>query len=72
MTLKLNQNSIGSRYHDANVGDNVPSDRASLFGKMVADTLMQYDQRIWVHLKKKVLDVFHDYKQQKLNIKLQC
>ena len=51
-TLKYNQNGSRNRYHGANVGDNVPSGRASLFGKLIADALMQYDQREWVYLKK--------------------
>ena len=63
--LKSNQNGSGNMYHGANVRDNVPSDRARLFGELVADTLMQYDQREWVYSKKKVLDVFCDYEQQK-------
>ena len=41
------------------------SERASLFGKVVADSLMQYDPTEWCYLKKKVMDVFLEYEQQK-------
>ena len=42
------------------------SERASLFGKVVADSLLQYDPADWSYLKKKVMDVFYDFEQQKL------
>ena len=35
--------------HGANVGNSVPSDKASLFEKLVVDTLMKHDQRVWVY-----------------------
>ena len=41
------------------------TDRANLFGKVVADSLLQYDPKEWVYLKKKVVDVFYDFEQQK-------
>ena len=41
------------------------SESASLFGKVVADFLMQYDPTEWCYLKKKVMDVFFEYEQQK-------
>ena len=44
-TLKSNQNGSGNSYHGANVGDNMPSDRVSLFGKLVADTLCNMVRR---------------------------
>ena len=37
---KIKPNGSGNRYHRANVGDNVFSDRVSLFGKEAAGTLM--------------------------------
>ena len=43
------------------------SARANLFGKVVADSLMQYEVSEWSYLKKKVMDVFFDFDQQKLN-----
>lgn len=43
------------------------SERASLFGKVVADSLAQYDTSEWSYLKKKVMDVFFDFDQQKSN-----
>ena len=43
------------------------SERAGLFGKVVADSLMQYDTSDWSYLKKKIMDVFFDFDQQKIN-----
>ena len=45
--------------------DNVLAEKANLFGKVVADTLLQYEIKKWVYLKKKFVDVFFDYDQQK-------
>ena len=45
--------------------DNVLAEKASLFGKVVADTLLQYEIKEWVYLKKTIMDVFFDYDQQK-------
>ena len=43
------------------------SDRANLFGKVVADSLLQYEPGDWSYLKKKkVMDVFYDFEQHKL------
>ena len=42
--------------------------RAELFGKMVADNLLQCDPKDWILLKKKVMDMFFNYEQQKANI----
>lgn len=42
------------------------SERAILFGKVVADSLLQYDPKEWSYLKKKVMDVFYNLEQQKL------
>ena len=44
---------------------NTLNEKASLFGQVVADTLLQYDIKEWVYLKKKILGVFFDYDQQK-------
>jgi len=41
------------------------SECANLFGKIVADLLLQYDPKDWSYLKKKVMDVFYDFEQQK-------
>ena len=46
---------------------NETSERAGLFGKVVADSLMQYDTSDWSYLKKKIMDVFFDFDQQKTN-----
>ena len=40
---------------------------ATLFGKIVADSLLQFDSKQWYYLKKKVMDVFYDYEQHKSN-----
>ena len=45
--------------------DNVLAEKANLFGKVVADTLLQYEIKEWIYLKKKIMDVFFDYDQQK-------
>ena len=42
-------------------------ERATLFGKVVADSLLQYNPKECCYLKKKVLDVFYDYEQHKSN-----
>ena len=39
--------------------------KANFFGKVVADTLLQYEIKEWVYLKKKIMNVFFDYDQQK-------
>ena len=39
--------------------------RAEIFGNLVADNLLQCDPRDWTLLKKKVMDLFFDYEQQK-------
>lgn len=39
--------------------------RAHLFGRLVADNLLQCDTRDWTFLKKKVMDMFFEYEQQK-------
>ena len=35
-------------------------ERATLFGKVVADSLLQYDPKEWCYLKKKMIDIFYD------------
>ena len=40
-------------------------ERATLFGKVVADSLLQYDPKEWGYLKKTVMNVFYDYEQHK-------
>jgi len=42
--------------------------RAERFGKMVADNFPQCDPKGWITLKKKVMDLFFDYEQQKENV----
>lgn len=39
--------------------------RASLFGKLVADNLLQCDVSDWTYLKKRIMDFFFEYEQQK-------
>ena len=38
--------------------DNVLAEKANLFEKVVTDTLLQYEIKEWVCLKKKIMDVF--------------
>ena len=45
--------------------------RAELLGKLVADNLLQCDPKDWTLLKKKVMDLFFDYEQQKQSIQQQ-
>ena len=42
-------------------------ERATLFGKVVADSLLQYDPKEWCYLKKKMMNVFYNYEQHKSN-----
>ena len=42
-------------------------DRAQLFGRTVADSLMQCDANDWPMLKKKIMDLFFDYEQGRRN-----
>ena len=63
-SLKSNQ------VQTSNTGGNAPEDsilseRANLFGKVVADSLLQYDPHEWSFLKKKIMDVFYNYDQYK-------
>ena len=45
--------------------DNVLAEKANHFGKVVADTLLQYEIKEWVYLKNKTMDASFDYDQQK-------
>ena len=45
--------------------DNVLDEKANLFRKVVVDTLLQYEIKEFVYLKKKIIDVLFDYDQQK-------
>ena len=45
--------------------NNVLPEKANLFRKVAADTLLQYETKKWVYLKKKTMDVFFDYDQLK-------
>ena len=38
--------------------DTVLAEKATLFGNVVADTLLQYEIKKWVSFKKKIMDVF--------------
>ena len=42
--------------------------RANLFGKLVADNLLQCDVSDWTYLKKKIMDLFFEYEQQKITL----
>lgn len=42
--------------------------RANLFGKLVADNLLQCDPNDWTYLKKKVMDLFFDYEQRRASL----
>ena len=47
-------------------GKNELAERADLFGKVVADSLLQYEPEDSSYPKKKVMDVFFEFEQQKL------
>ena len=47
-------------------GENSLTERANLFGKTVADNLLQCDPKDWTLIKKKIFDLFFDYKQGNL------
>ena len=46
-------------------GNNL-TERANLFGKTVADNLLQCDPKDWTLIKKKIFDLFFDYEQGNL------
>ena len=52
-------------YASVRKSDYVLAEKANLFGTVFAVTLLQYEIKGWVYLKKKILDVFFDYDQQK-------
>jgi len=41
-------------------------DRAYIFGRTVADSLLQCDTKAWPRLKKKIMDIFFEHEEQKL------
>ena len=45
--------------------DYVLAEKANLFGRVFTVTLLQYEIKEWFYLKKKIMDVFFDYDQQK-------
>ena len=45
--------------------DNVLAEKENIFGKVVADSLLQFEFKEWVYLEKKIMDVFFDYDWQK-------
>ena len=45
--------------------DDVLAEKANLFGKVVADTLLQYGIKEWVYLKTKTMDILFEHDQQK-------
>ena len=45
--------------------DYILAEKANLFGTVFTVTLLQYEIKEWVYLKKKIMDVFFDYDQQK-------
>ena len=47
-------------------GENSLSERANLFGKTVADNLLQCDPKDWTLIKKKIFDLFFDYEKGNL------
>ena len=47
-------------------GENSLKERANLFGKTVADNLLQCDPKDWTLIKKKIFDLFFDYEQENL------
>ena len=64
LTESLKSKMLEERASEPKSG-NVLAEKANLFGKVVADTLLQYEIKEWVYLKKKIKDVFFDYDQQK-------
>ena len=47
-------------------GENSLTERANLFGKTVADNLLQCDPKDWTLINKNIFDLFFDYKQGNL------
>ena len=70
----LNSNQIQTNNAGGNAREgSTLSERASLFGKVVADSLLQYESHEWCFLKKKIMDVFYEYDQHKqTNFQREC
>ena len=58
-----------SKISKSKVDENSLSERAALFGKTVADNLLQCDPKDWTLIKKKIFDLFFDYEQGNLTAK---
>ena len=52
--------------NELNQSGNNLTERANLFGKTVADNLLQCDPKDWTLIKKKIFDLFFDYEQGNL------
>ena len=70
LTTQLSQGSSLNSHTESNLnakqGATQQEDRAYVFGRTVADSLLQCDAKDWPRLKKKIMDIFFEYEEQKL------
>ena len=70
LTTQLSQVSSLNSHTESNLnakqGATQQEDRAYVFGRTVADSLLQCDTKDWPRLKKKIMDIFFEYEEQKL------
>ena len=70
LTNQLSQGSSLNSHTECNLnakqGAMQQEDRVYVFGRTVADSLLQCDTKDWPRLKKKIMDIFFEYEEQKL------
>ena len=70
LTTQLSQGSSLNSHTESNLnakqGATQQEDRAYVFGRSVADSLLQCDTKDWSRLKKKIMDIFFECEEQKL------
>ena len=70
LTTQLSQGSSLNSHTESNLnakqGATQQEDRAYVFGRTVADSLLQCDTKDWPRLKKKIMDIIFEFEEQKL------
>ena len=70
LTTQLSQGSSLNSHTESKLtakqGATQQEDRAYVFGRTVADSLLQCDTKDWPRLKKKIMDIFFEYEEKKL------
>jgi len=62
-----NSPTISQNQSNGNAKQSALEDKAHVFGRTVADSLLQCETKDWPLLKKKIMDLFFEYEQQKSN-----